>query len=290
MRKTILTAVLLASFALAAEQMMPKKYELWTPEEAKKMNLTDNEPFVEFFAGPVTTKYLPCIMILPGGGYEHLEMFKEGYDFAKFFNQNGWHAAVLRYRLGSEGWHNDAPLNDAKRAMRILRMHAVDLQLDPDSIAVMGFSAGGHLASTLLTKFDNGYQDANTDVEKMGCRPNLGILCYPVITMGEFTHAGSRRMLLGDNPTPEMVEFFSSEKNVRRGMPPVFLMHCTDDGIVPVDNSLTFFNELRKKKIDVEMHILDIGGHGFGLGVGELGAKAKGWDESLLLWLKRHDF
>ncbi|MGE4285714.1 MAG: alpha/beta hydrolase [Phycisphaerae bacterium] len=291
MKKNLSVLLLLTAMTIAADnQMTPKKYDLWSPEEAAKMNLTNNEPFFEFFSGEVTTKRLPVVLICPGGGYEHLAMFKEGYDFAKFFNQNGYHAAVLRYRLGSEGWHNDAPLKDAQRAVRLLRLNAIELQLDSDSIAVMGFSAGGHLAATLLTKFDTGYLDAKMPVERMSCRPNLGILCYPVITMGEFTHSGSRRQLLGDNPTIDMINLFSAEKNVRRGMPPVFLLHSNDDDIVPVENSLMFFNELRKKKIDVEMHILNIGGHGFGLGVGKVGEKTKGWTDSLRLWLNRQDF
>lgn len=202
--------------------------------------------------------------MLPGGGYARLSDVKEGSDVAKWLNSLGITAFVLKYRLGPR-YNQPTPLLDAARALRTVRARAKEWNIDANRIAILGFSAGGHLASTLGTKSDTGKADAEDEIERVSSRPDLLILLYPVITMGEFTHAGSKRNLLGENPTPNLIKQYSSDLNVTKDTPPTFLMHTMTDAGVPVENSMSFAAALRKNGVPFEFHLYEQGPHGIGL-------------------------
>jgi len=229
-----------------------------------------------------------AVVICPGGGYHILAYDLEGTDIARYLNSIGIAAAVLKYRLPvscgcPEPWN--APLADARRAMRIVRHNAQAWNIDAAKVGVMGFSAGGHLASTLGTHFDSGIRDAQDPVERESCRPDFMILMYPVISfVDSTTHVGSREALLGKNPAASLISSFSSELQVRGDTPPAFLVHASDDQAVPVRNSLLMYEALHSKGIPVEMHVLTEGGHGFGLGVAN--PHVGSWTENLRLWLR----
>jgi len=229
-----------------------------------------------------------AVVICPGGGYWILAYDLEGTDIARYLNSIGVAAIVLKYRLPTYGNTIDphkVPLMDAQRAMRLVRSNAVKWNIDPNKIGVMGFSAGGHLASTLGTHFDYGNKADKDSIEKLSCRPDFMILMYPVISFTETcTHTGSRDALLGKNPTKEMLNFYSNELQVKENTPPTFLVHANDDSGVPVENSLLMYKALRDKKIPTEMHILSEGEHGFGLALNNDHVAL--WTKNLTLWLK----
>src|SRR5437660_2563378 len=205
-----------------------------------------------------------AVIVCPGGGYTHLADH-EGQPVAEWLNSIGITAFVLKYRLGPR-YHHPAPLQDAARAIRTIRAHAAEWKIDPERIGIIGFSAGGHLASTIATHFDSGKPDARDLIERVSSRPNLAVLIYSVITMREKTHAGSKKNLLGDNPAPELIALLSNEEQVTKETPPVFLVHAMTDTAVPVENSLMFAAALRKAGIPFELHVYERGPHGFGLG------------------------
>jgi acetyl esterase/lipase len=245
---------------------------------------------------PEIAVYLPAkrfatsqaVVICPGGGYWILAWDLEGTDIARYLNSIGVAAIVLKYRLPTYGnilELHKAPLMDAQRAMRLVRTNATKWNIDPQQIGVMGFSAGGHLASTLGTHFDYGNKNATDSIEKQSCRPDFMVLMYPVITFVDSScHSGSREALLGKNPDKELINYYSNELQVTNETPPTFLVHASNDGAVPVANSLLMFTALRSKKIPVEMHILSEGEHGFGLGLSN--PHVASWTKSLELWLK----
>src|SRR6266446_7052526 len=195
---------------------------------------------------PTLTSYLAseekatgaAVIVCPGGGYTHLADH-EGRPVAEWLNTLGISAFVLKYRLGPR-YHHPAPLEDAARAIRTVRARATEWHIDPKRIGILGFSAGGHVASTIGTHFDSGKPDAFDPIERVSSRPDLMILIYPVITMREFAHAGSRRMLLGENPLANLVVWLSNEAQVTKETPPAFLVHTSNDPTVPVENSLQF--------------------------------------------------
>ena len=227
------------------------------------------------------------MVICPGGGYGGLAAH-EGKGYALWLNDHGIAAFVLKYRLGSNGYHHPAMLNDVQRAVRAVRFHAAEWKIDPAKIGVMGSSAGGHLASTAVTHFDAGLPDAADPVDRVSSRPDLGILCYPVISMGALTHGGSKRNLLGPNPAPDLVTLLSSELQVTKETPPCFIWHTAADPAVPVQNSLMFAAALAEKKVPFDLHIYEKGGHGLGLGHAYEPGKT---DPSLLLaWTRELDF
>ena len=240
---------------------------------------------------PTLTPFFPdpakatgaTMVVLPGGGYGGLASH-EGKDYALWLNQAGITAFVLKYRLGSAGYRHPVMLNDAARAIRTVRAHAAEWKLDPKRIGIMGSSAGGHLASTMLTHFDAGKSDATDEIEKQSSRPNLGILCYAVITMGEFTHQGSKNNLLGKNPPEDLVKLLSNELQVTTQTPPTFLWHTAEDGAVPVENSLMFAAALHKANVPFELHVYQKGNHGIGL------ANGHPWTHECLNWLKLQHF
>jgi acetyl esterase/lipase len=200
----------------------------------------------------------------------------------------------LKYRLGSGGYHHPIELQDVSRALRLVRANAAEWKIDPKRIGVVGSSAGGHLASTLITHFDAGAADAADPIDRVSSRPDLGILCYPVITMGEHTHLGSRKNLLGDHPSPELIELLSNELHVTKETPPCFLFHSAEDPVVPVENSLMFAAALRKAGVPFDLHIYEHGKHGTGLGHFVYATyepdKLHPWTRDCLFWLKQNNF
>src|SRR6266850_1964244 len=227
-----------------------------------------------------------AVVICPGGGYAHLADH-EGRPVAEWLNTLGVTAFVLKYRLGPR-YHHPAPMQDALRAMRLVRARAAEWGLDPKRVGILGFSAGGHLASTAGTHFDSGKPDASDAIERVSSKPNLMILIYPVITMRDKTHAGSRKNLLGDNPGPELVTLLSNDEQVTRETPPAFLIHTSNDEAVPVENSLLFVNALRRASVPFEFHLYERGPHGFGLG-GKDPILAT-WPDRCAGWLRLHGF
>ena len=207
------------------------------------------------------------MVICPGGGYQNLSMDKEGYAVAKWLNTLGVSAFVLKYRLGPR-YHHPIELGDAQRAIRIVRSRAGQYGLQADRIGIMGFSAGGHLASTAGTHYDAGNPSAPDPLDRPGSRPDFMVLCYPVISFGTFAHAGSKRNLLGNDPDPTLVENLSNELQVTKDTPTTFLFHTTNDQTVPVENSILFYSALRKAGVPAEMHIYERGPHGVGLAAG----------------------
>jgi acetyl esterase/lipase len=226
---------------------------------------------------PTLTIYLPAkekatgaaVVICPGGGYGHLAMDHEGHQIAKWLNSFGVAGFILQYRHSKSGagYGHPAPLQDAQRAVRMVRSRAKEWNVDPGRIGILGFSAGGHLASSAGTHFQNRYSDIKDSIDQVSCRPDFMILIYPVISFTEWcTHKGSMRNLLGNNPEKELVENLSNEKQVTPDTPPTFLVHGNDDKGVPPENSILFYLALRKAKVPAEMHIYENGKHGFGLG------------------------
>ncbi|HEY2866645.1 MAG TPA: alpha/beta hydrolase, partial [Pyrinomonadaceae bacterium] len=218
-----------------------------------------------------------AVVICPGGGYSHLSDIKEGSDVAKWLNSLGISAFVLKYRLGMR-YHQPNQLLDAARAMRTVRANAKQWNIDPKRIGILGFSAGGHLASTLGTHFDAGKPDAADEIDRVSSRPDLMILVYPVITMGDLTHKGSRTNLLGDEASADLIKLYSNELHVTRDTPPTFLVHAVTDPAVPVENSLMFADALRKAGVPFEIHLYERGPHGFGMAP---------TDPILSTWIKR---
>lgn len=229
------------------------------------------------------------MVICPGGGYGGLAPH-EGHDYALWLNQHGVSAFVLKYRLGSAGYRHPRMLEDAARAVRLVRAQAAQWSIDKKRVGIMGSSAGGHLASTLLTHFDAGQPDAADPIERESSRPDLGILCYPVITMGRFTHAGSKRNLLGENPAPELVELLSNELQVTAQTPPTFLWHTVEDGGVPVENSLEFAAACRKAGVPFALHLFERGRHGLGLADKPPFNHPHPWATACVFWLREHGF
>src|SRR5262245_11898009 len=247
---------------------------------------------------PTLTPYWPdpakatgaALIILPGGGYGGLANH-EGEHYAKFFNEIGIAGFVLKYRLGPGGYRHPAMLQDAARALRLVRSRSADFKLDPKHVGIVGSSAGGHLASTLLTHFDAGKPDASDPIERQSSRPDIGILCYPVITMGQFTHHGSKNNLLGKSPSPNLVQELSNELHVTKETPPCFVWHTAEDTLVPVENSLQFAAALRKADVPFDLHIYQKGAHGLGLGTHNYNpAKWHPWTQDCIFWLKTQGF
>jgi len=242
----------LAAFALAAFAAEPKTELLWPDGAPGAVGNEDADR-------PALTTYLPAtptgtaVVVCPGGGYRHLAMDHEGKQIAEWLNSLGIAAFVLKYRL-ADRYRHPAPLQDAQRAIRMVRERAGGLGVAPNRIGIWGFSAGGHLASTAATHFD------------AASRPDFLILGYPVISFTtQYTHKGSRAALLGENPDPKLVESLSNENQVTPQTPPTFLFHTNEDKGVPAENSVMFYLALRKAGVPAEMHIYERGNHGVGL-------------------------
>ena len=248
---------------------------------------------------PTITPYLPvpdqangaAMVICPGGGYAGLSPH-EGGDYALWLNQHGVTCFVLKYRLGSHGYHHPAMLQDATRAIRLVRAKAADWKIDSKRVGVIGSSAGGHLASTLLTHFDSGDANSEDPIENVqSSRPDIGILCYPVIMMdGPFAHKGSRDNLLGKNPSPELLQLLSNQLQVTPRTPPCFIWTTYEDQIVPMENSMEFAMALRKNGVPFALHIYDKGKHGLALMDKPPFSNPHLWAADCLFWLKEQNF
>lgn len=244
---------------------------------------------------PTLTAYLPAsgkrngtsMLVLPGGGYGVLAAH-EGQAYAEWLAGHGIACYVLQYRLGSHGYRHPAMLNDAARGLRLVRAFARRDNLDTARVGIIGSSAGGHLASTLLTHFDAGDPASADPVERESSRPDLGILCYPVISSSTFSHPGSFKNLLGDNPPADLLRQLSNELHVTADTPPTFIWHTAEDPVVPVENAFLFASALRKAGVPFDLHVYERGRHGLGLPV--TNAEAPPWDTDCLFWLRSRRF
>lgn len=288
MKNIVLSIVLTLSVFAAVNKAQMNRMPLW---QNGAPNATGKEaidiPTITPYPAPRETATDSAIIVFPGGGYSHLSEIKEGSDVAKWLNTLGITAFVVKYRLGMK-YHQPNQLLDAARAMRIVRSRAKEWNIDAKRIGILGFSAGGHLASTLGTHFDAGKADAKDEVERVSSRPDLMILMYPVITMGEFAHQGSKLNLLDKDPSPDVVKLYSNELQVTKETPPTFLVHTMTDATVPVENSLMFADALRKNKVPFEMHIYEQGPHGFGLA--PTNPVLATWTNRCADWLAVHGF
>ena len=279
----LLVWIALASLDLAS--VNATSFPLWSGHTPDALGDTANDiPTLTPFLPPAGQANGASMLILPGGGYGGLADH-EGKGYADWLTTLGVTCYVLKYRLGSHGYHHPVMINDAARGLRLVRSLARQNGLDPARIGIIGSSAGGHLASTLLTHFDAGRANDPDPVEHESSRPDLGILCYAVITLGEFTHQGSKHNLLGPSPSPELVQNLSNELQVTAQTPPCFLWHTAADPTVPVENSLLFAEALRRNHVPFSLHIYEKGGHGLGLG-----KAAPPWADQCLFWLHERNF
>ena len=293
--KTTFSFIILSviSFSIVAQDF---KLKVWPNGAPDSNGLTQPE---ELFEGKRVRNvseaeiyvYLPkievntgaAIVICPGGGYIMEAMDHEGYDMAEWLAQQGVAGIVLKYRLPYG--HDQIPLEDAQRAIRIVRQNASEWGINPSKIGIAGSSAGGHLASTAGTKFDLGKADATDPIERFSCRPDFMLLLYPVISFNEeYGHMGSRTNLIGSGNKWELVEKYSNELHVTAQTPPTFLVLADDDNTVPPRNSIEFYLALKKYKIPAEMHIFRSGGHGFGMN--KLNKPVDQWPNLFAQWMK----
>jgi len=227
----------------------------------------------------------PCVIICPGGGYTILAASHEGTDVAKYFNSIGIHALVLKYRIPSDKNQSDkkiAPLQDAQRAIQLVREEAKQWHVDPTKVGIMGFSAGGHLASSLAVHYDD---PKIKEISKISLRPDFQILGYPVISFSKFSHLGSRRNLLGKDSTEFMMDYFSNELHVNANTPMAFLVHAKDDKVVPIENSLQYIDALKSNGVEAMLFTYETGGHGFGM-INKTSSES--WINALKTWLQKN--
>ena len=281
-----------ATFAFAQQQPMPL-YPNGIPNSKPTPKTYTQQPPNEWggvtkVSIPTLTAYIPAngngtaVLVIPGGGYSGVAMGHEGDAVAKEFNKIGVAAFVLKYRLPSDDIMVDktiGPLQDAQTALVTIRKNAAKWGIDINRVGVIGFSAGGHLASTLGTHFD---KPAIDNKDNISLRPDFMALIYPVITFGPYAHVGSRENLIGKNPSQEMIDLYSNEKQVTANTPPTFLIHAEDDNTVPVQNSIMFYEALLQNKVKAEMHLYQAGGHGFGL---YNGTTKDHWFDRLTNWM-----
>jgi len=277
-------------WATLPSQTPPTEVRLWeTPAPGALGNRAEDIPTL--------TTYLPdrdkatgaAMVICPGGGYGMLAEH-EGKDYALFLRAQGIACFVLKYRLGSNGYRHPRMLEDAARAVRMVRARAAEWSIDPKQVGIMGSSAGGHLASTLLTHFDAGNPTAPDPIDRESSRPDIGVLCYAVISMGPHGHQGSKENLLGKNPAPALVASLSNELQVTDQTPPCFVWSTGEDPVVPVENSLEFAAALRRHGIPFDLHVYQKGPHGIGLADKFPFANPHPWAKDLLFWLKEQGF
>jgi len=263
----------------------PEKVLLWPGGAPGALGDADTDkPSITIYMPPNTTGPMTAVVIAPGGGYTGLSTNLEGRAPANFFNAMGIAAFVLQYRLGPR-YHHPIELGDIARAVRTVRSRSAEWHLAPDRIGVMGFSAGGHLASTISTRFDAGNATAADPIDRASSRPDFAILGYPVITFTEaWTHQGSKTALLGTTPDAALVASLSNETQVAANTPPTFLFHTNADRSVPAENSVQYYLALRKAGVPAELHIFRNGGHGVGL-AGQDPALAE-WPRLLGNWLR----
>jgi acetyl esterase/lipase len=280
----------LLTLALTFSADPPTKVELLWPDGAPGAKGTEaaDKPSISVFLPPAGKATGAAVVICPGGGYAHLAFDYEGEDCARWLSQRGVAGFVLRYRLAPRYQH-PAPMLDVQRAIRTVRARGKEWGVEPNKIGVWGFSAGGHLASTAATHFDDGKPDAADPIDRVSCRPDVAILCYPVITFEPpYAHMGSRYNLVGKDADPKLVESLCNDKQVTPKTPPTFLFHTSADTAVPPENSILFYLALRKAKVPAEMHIYEHGRHGAGLGTKD--PVLSSWPSRLEDWLKGQNF
>ena len=281
----MLACLCAASAARAAE---PKTLRLWEGDAPGALGQergearTSDVPTITVYPPPDGKNTGAAIVICPGGGYANLAAH-EGKPVAEWANSIGATGVVLRYRLGPK-YRHPVMRQDVNRAIRLVRHHAKDWGVDPARVGVLGFSAGGHEASTAATHYDAGQPDAADPVERQGCRPDVAILIYPVITMTDpHTHKGSRQNLLGKEPDPKLVELMSNEKRVTSQTPPTFLVHSSDDKVVPIENSLLFAEALARHNVPFTLVSFRTGAHGYGVGKPP---ETAAWPAQCAAWLE----
>jgi acetyl esterase/lipase len=266
----------------------PQTILLWPGGAPGALGQEDRDkPALTIYMPPVTTGPMTAVIIAPGGSYTRLSMNNEGRSPANYFNSLGIAAFVLRYRLGPQ-YRHPIELGDVQRAIRTVRARAAEWHIAPNRIGIMGFSAGGHLASAASTHFEVGNAGASDPIDRVSSRPDFAVLAYPVISFVEpYSHQGSRTNLLGDHPDPELARSLSSETQVTAETPPTFIYHTTTDTTVPVENAVAYYLALRKAGVAAEMHIFKEGVHGSGLGMTD--AALSEWPRLLSNWLKAID-
>lgn len=276
--------------SLAAEPM-----PLWPAGQVPGARGDDPQkdiPTLTAYPAPADKATGAGVIVCPGGGYGMLADH-EGRDYALWLNEHGLSAWVLKYRLGSNGYRHPSMMQDVQRAVRTVRAKAAEWKIAPDKIGVMGSSAGGHLTSTAVTLFSPGNPQSDDPIERESSRPDFGILCYPVVSMHLHTHGGSRKNLLGNEPSKEQLDLLSGEMQVTKDTPPCFIWHTWEDGAVDVENALQFATALRKQKVPFDLHVYQDGGHGMGLGLRpyEPGKtpeeKLHPWTRDLAFWLQK---
>lgn len=288
--RTLIAAGLVCMFSMTAlyGEEGGKTIALWPEAAPGAVGSTDKDkPELIYYLPAAEKARGEAIVICPGGGYARQAMDHEGHQIARWFSDQGVASFILKYRLPTNGYRHPIPLMDAQRAIRLVRSRAAEWKVRPDRIGILGFSAGGHLASSAGTHFQgavvlNG-QKSDT-VDALSCRPDFMVLIYPVISMQDgITHGGSKENLLGPNPPAELVDLMSNEKQITAQTPPTFLIHANDDrGVVP-QNSILFYQGLNKAGVEAELHIFPKGGHGFGMRP-ETGRAAE-WPKLCLAWL-----
>lgn len=285
---------ILATWTLAGEKKKdeaprPPLVPLWQGDApGAKGKEAGDIPGLMYYPAPKEKANGTAVVVCPGGGYGALAMNHEGHDVAGWLNSLGISAFVLKYRLGPK-YHHPVQLGDAQRAIRTVRAKAKEWNLDPNRIGILGFSAGGHLASTAGTHFDKGKPDADNPIDQASSRPDFMILLYPVITLtGPYAHNGSRNNLLGKTPDAQLVESLCNEKQVTKETPPTFLVHTSEDTAVPPENSVMFYLALSKNRVPAELHIYEKGRHGLGLGSQEMPFSS--WPDRCAAWLRGRNF
>jgi len=280
---------LLASPAFAQDYLRavdtPKTELLWPNGAPGAVGTEDvDKPSITFYQPSRPQATGTIVVICPGGGYGALAMDHEGHQVARWFTAHGVAAAIVKYRLGPR-YHHPAPLQDVLRAIRVVRSRAAELGVKPERIGVMGFSAGGHLASSAATLFDLADAKAADGLEAIPSRPDFAILGYPVIVFGaDVTHKGSQRNLLGENPPADLVTRLSTDRQVTAKTPPTFLFHTSEDAGVPPQNSVAFYLALKNAGVPAELHIYEKGPHGVGLAPDD--RELSTWPDRMLGWMR----
>ena len=284
----LLLSLLVKGGAQSVTTDKQQSIRLWAGSAPGALGTADHDiPTLTPFLTTGDHRTSTAILICPGGGYHALMTSFEGDHYARFFNELGMNAFVLRYRLGSNGYRHPVMLQDISRALRTIRARATEWDLNPNAIGVIGSSAGGHLASTLMTHFDSGDKASTDTIERQSSRPDFGILCYPVISFGEYAHKGSMHNLLGNNPSQDVMTSLSNELQVTKDTPPTFLLHTAEDAVVRVENSLLFASALARNSVPFALHVYPKGIHGVALGSHEWNPQARHpWTTECTLWLR----
>ena len=302
MNRTLIMVFLLSTTVSTAQEII----KLWPTDKIPNRIVTNEqekhdvegilrisqvqEPTIEVYLPSKSNATGKAMLIFPGGGYAILAYDWEGTDIAKFLNGKGIAGIVVKYRLpssASQTEKHNVPLIDAQRALRLVRSRSEEWNINKNEIGIIGFSAGGHLAATLGTHFNEKVYAPIDALDTESARPDFMALGYPVITFGETTHGGSKGNLVGENPDTGKVDYFSNEKWVSENTPPTFLLHATDDQSVPVENSLLFYQALKERGVSATMHIYPKGGHGFSLARNDV--HLRGWTERMFEWLESLD-